>query len=532
MVQPIRIRGAAAPSAPGQGRVAYRGDGRAMTAVVRSAPPPVGGWNTRDALDMMDPSDAVKMVNWFPRTSDCISRPGYALHCDTGEGSHSVQFLRELNHESNKYLLAGCNGKLIDVTSATPSTEGSGFSSNLWQAVQFKGKLFLANGIDAPQDWDGSTLTATSWSGSGLTVTNLIQPFVFKNRLFFVEKNKAKFWYTATAGSITGTLTAFDVAENLSQGGDIVFITKINRDGGDGPDDLFVIMLNTGYAIVYQGTDPGDAQAWSLVGTYFVGQPIGVRGFLEVGSDVILITKAGYVALTTVLPFGRALRTKDTISDKIAGAASDAIGRYGSAFNWGAIVHAAGDMLMINVPISATASDQHVMNMNTNSWTRFVGIPSYCWAVFNEQPYFGGLGDGKVYAFDQAAMSDAGTAISCDAQTAFNYLGDRNHYKNFLAARIIFVGPTQPPIQLNSGADFQQINVGGSLTPTIGSVGAEWDLSQWDVSQWAGANASYGEWQTLTAAGYCVSLRISLSLAASRLKWQSSAISYERGGML
>jgi hypothetical protein len=480
----------------------------------------------------MKPNDAVTMVNWFPRTGDCITRPGYAEHCDTGEGAHSVQFLRELNHAGNKSLLAGCNGKLIDVTTSTPATEGSGFLSNLWQAVQFKGKLFLGNGTDAPQDWDGSTLTATSWSGSGLTITDLIQPSVFKNRLFWVEKDSATFWYTATAGSITGALTAFDVAENLAQGGHIVFLTKINRDGGDGPDDLFVVVLNTGYAIVYQGTNPGDAQAWSLVGVYFVGQPVGVRGFIEVGSDVILITRGGYVPMTTVLPFGRAMPTKATISDKIAGAASDAVGRYGSSINWAAIVHSQGDMLIINVPISATASDQHVMNMNTNSWTRFRGIPSYCWAVFDEQPYFGGLGDGIVYAFDRGAVNDNGNPVPIDAQTAFNYLGDRAHYKNFLAARIIFVGAQQPPIQLNSGADFQRIGVGGSLTQVVGQVGSEWDTSQWDTAEWAGAEESYGEWQTLNAAGYTVSLRLKLSVSVSSLKWLSSTYAYEQGGML
>lgn len=43
-------------------------------------PAPVGGWNARDALDAMPPTDAVKLVNWIPRAGYVQSRGGFSIH--------------------------------------------------------------------------------------------------------------------------------------------------------------------------------------------------------------------------------------------------------------------------------------------------------------------------------------------------------------------------------------------------------------------------------------------------------------------
>lgn len=53
---------------------------RQQISRVVSYPPPVGGWNARDALANMKPTDAVRLVNWFPRTTDVVIRGGDAAH--------------------------------------------------------------------------------------------------------------------------------------------------------------------------------------------------------------------------------------------------------------------------------------------------------------------------------------------------------------------------------------------------------------------------------------------------------------------
>lgn len=92
-------------------------------------PAPIGGWNARDALDKMDASDAVKLVNWIPRGSYVQSRGGYTV-LQSGLGG-SVETLAPYAGNSN-LLLAAADGKFWDVT-ITPVTIASGFTSDRWQ---------------------------------------------------------------------------------------------------------------------------------------------------------------------------------------------------------------------------------------------------------------------------------------------------------------------------------------------------------------------------------------------------------------
>lgn len=51
---------------------------RQQIAEAKSTVSPVGGWNARDALAAMKPTDAVILDNWFPSTTGCDLRGGYA----------------------------------------------------------------------------------------------------------------------------------------------------------------------------------------------------------------------------------------------------------------------------------------------------------------------------------------------------------------------------------------------------------------------------------------------------------------------
>jgi len=58
-------------------RQAIRTKGRMrQVSKVETVPAPIGGWNARDSLANMEPSDAVTLENWFPTTTDCVIRGG------------------------------------------------------------------------------------------------------------------------------------------------------------------------------------------------------------------------------------------------------------------------------------------------------------------------------------------------------------------------------------------------------------------------------------------------------------------------
>jgi len=49
-----------------------------------SVPPPVGGWDTRNALADMPVENAVILDNWFPSTDKVTVRKGHTSHATGG----------------------------------------------------------------------------------------------------------------------------------------------------------------------------------------------------------------------------------------------------------------------------------------------------------------------------------------------------------------------------------------------------------------------------------------------------------------
>lgn len=495
-----------------------------------SAPPPVGGWNRRDALDMMRPGDAIILDNWFPRESDVVSRRGYTSHCNSGSGA-TVDYLFEHFSGTTQKLLAFSGGDVWDVSTSTPSKTYDASLSGGWVGCMFNGKSFFANGTDSALDFDGSsTWTATAWTGSGLASTaDLNYVFAFKSRLYFVEKNSQSFWYGGT-NSVTGTLTEFPLQGVGNFGGNLLAVHSITHDGGEGLDDYFCAFMSSGEVIVYRGT--GDPASFVLVGVYHIGPLVNKRALTRVGAELLAITSDGYIPVTKVLRNARS-SPKQAISDKITQEASYVVKQHGSNSGWQAIVYHKGPYVLINVPVSASSIQQHVMNLNTGAWCRFTGQAATCWAIFADNLYFGNA-SGVVYKADNG-FSDAGTAISTDAQTAWNYFGDRGRLKKFNAIRPIFVADGDPGAQYGTGVDFETIVPTSALAVPSTTASYTWDdpASIWDVATWGGAYRSARGWQTTAGGiGYCASLRVRTSNTAKDVQFQAINVLYEPGGLM
>ncbi|NDE81357.1 MAG: hypothetical protein EB037_10650, partial [Actinobacteria bacterium] len=83
---------------------------------VASLPAPVGGWNARDALANMAPTDAVTLENLFPGVSSVALRGGYVEHATGMSGQ--VETLMTYNGGSSDKMFAIVGGKIYDVTSS------------------------------------------------------------------------------------------------------------------------------------------------------------------------------------------------------------------------------------------------------------------------------------------------------------------------------------------------------------------------------------------------------------------------------
>lgn len=467
------------------------------TALPITVPAPTGGWNTRDGLDVMPAGDAVLLDNWFPSTGSVDVRSGYASH-STGMGSGNVDTLAEYHAGAVQKLISCANGNIYDATISTPSSIGSGFSVNQWQTANFNGSLFLVNGTDAPQDYDGTTLSATAWTGTALTIANLIGVNVFKSRLYFWEENSQDFWYAAAAG-VTGTLTKFPLSRVGQFGGNLTAMGTWTHDGGSGVDDHAVFIMSSGEVIVYQGSDPGDASDWALVGVYKIGVPLGIRGVLKVAGDLIIMTTDDYVSLSEVLVSGQ-LGASSKLSGAITAAASNA-----SLFGWQVVMDRKNEMLVFNVPTSGGNYDQHIINVLTGAGTRFKNIPSRCWASYNGDLYFGST-DGAVYKI--TGSDDNGAVIAADGRGSWTSFQTPTR-KRVTAARPILSSTGGVNYSFGIGSDYVHAVQPASSAFVAGS--SPWDTSPWDTTPWGAESIVGVGWIVAAANGQSISPRMVIS---------------------
>lgn len=154
-----------------------------FTAKTTSLPSPIGGWNARDSLANMQPTDAVTLTNWFPTPTDVTLRKGYTKYSTgiTGE----VQSLMNFAGPSTQKLFAVANGTIYDCSTDPATSVFTGLSNSKFQHVNVTtaGGHFLVacNGADPTMIYDGtawfkvaSTTTAqtiSSITNSGTTAT-------------------------------------------------------------------------------------------------------------------------------------------------------------------------------------------------------------------------------------------------------------------------------------------------------------------------------------------------------------------------
>ena len=300
------------------------------------------------------------------------------------------------------------------------------------------------------------------------------------------------------------------------------------RDSGDGIDDFAVFITSKGEAIIYQGTDPGSASAWSLVGVFRIGAPIGRRCMVKIGAELFVITIDGYVPISKALA---GARTTDAaaISDKISGAVREAVALYKANFGWQPVLYPAGKMAIFNVPTYETSqSVQHVVNTTTGAWCRFTNMDAFCWEVFNDKLYF--AGNGAVYQADYG-YADNTADISASAKTAFSYFGGKGKEKRYQMARPIVTSDGTANFAMSANVDYE--DEPPTATPTYtGSVGTLWDAGLWDVSAWGGSPTVRKDWQSVDGIGHCASLYIKSQTKDIQLNWFSTDWIYESGGAL
>lgn len=496
--------------------------------------PPVGGWNSRDALSAMDPADAVILDNFFPGLGSVKTRAGCAAYA-SGLGG-TVRTLAEFNAGSLRKFIAAANNNLWNISSAGAGVSlASGFTSDVWDWAQFDdatggARMALVNGVDAPQRYNGTAVAALTISGTGLTPANLNGICIHRNRSYFWDDRTQDFWYSAT-NALGGTMTKFPLGRVNGTGGNLMCMITWSRDSGSGPDDLAAFILTSGDILIYAGGNPGDVNEWQIVGRYVVAGPISKRAIKKVGADVIVATKAGYVSLAQIFQKGRFDEESGAISSKIRQSVLDATAANSGLFGWHLQHYPRGNYLLVNVPTSSTEFVQHVMNTETQAWCRFVGQTAYCWGLYNDLLYYG-KSDGTVVLAD-SGTADLSTAIVNNAQPAWNVLNNPNTTKRVSGVRFSLRRNAATLTYLAGMAfDFKQLltTVNQSVADSSGATWASWETNLWDTQPWGSGDLISNIWSSASGCGYFVGTSLQLTLSTQRVEWLATTYLAESGG--
>lgn len=480
---------------------------------VYGVPAPVGGWDAISPLSDMDPKYAVILQNWVPRPGYIELRGGYSIWSAVSSVPiETLMVWRGPNAVPQLFAAAGSSiHRCTAITSNTVVVTAS-FTSARFQYVNFtpaggSSYIYIVNGAEAPHLYDGTTWTTAGITG--VTQANLIHINAHKRRLWFVEKNTTNMWYLAT-DAITGAATRFTLGQFMTKGGSLTAMGTWTVDGGNGPDDLAVFATSRGQVIIYKGTDPGNANAWALVGVFDLAIPLGRRCFGKIGSDLGFITLEGLLPISKALPFDPSGVRSTAYTNRIQNAMLQSALLGKDLFGWEIISFPGQGLVIMNVPQSENVQQtQFVMNAITGAWTNFVGWNANTFELYGDSLYFGDNNGNVCLAYTGSMDNDQ--AVVYDCQCAFNFFESPGRVKNMTMCRPFLLADGEVAPSLSIDVDFNN-NAPGAPVTVFQPTGAVWNVAQWDVDLWSVGIIATTNWLSVNALGTALAIRIQVNL--------------------
>lgn len=514
---------------------------RSAQSVPWEMPPPVGGWNARDALAKMPVTDAIQLDNWFPSTTEVAIRQGSAAYATLPTGQNIFTLLNCAKQDGTQKRFAATNSGIYDISAGGASgaavyalTDGKVEYLNI--NIAGVPWLWCCNGVDEAFVYRSDTNiwqvinSASTPALTGLTPsTKVTNVSLFKSRVILVEKDSLRFWYLPL-NSMGGAAASFDLGQVFRRGGYLVACANWTLDAGDGVDDRFVAISSEGEVAIYQGTDPSSAAAFSLVGVYYVGKPIGKRCCVQFAGDLVMNTEQG------VWPLSRALESstidrRQALTDKIRNAFSDAFKLYGANFGWQPLLFPAGPAFLVNVPITATVSQQYVMNTISGAWCKFTNWDATCLMVSGGNLY---SAMGNVVLQRWTGTADVAGTIVGYVRCAFTRGrgGGNNQHVKLVRPVLRVSAPVIP--QFNLDTNFAEDRIFSSQTNSPpGSLLAQWDVARWDQAFWGGSPVASTGWKTVAhKPGKMFSFVMRLSVRNITASWPTTDFIIGVGGLL
>jgi len=469
--------------------------------LVKGISAPVKGLNTQSTVAGLGQDFAMQLDNWVCQPDSLVTRTGCSNH-KTGFSQAPKTLFKYTSGIAQELYAAADNG-IFSVGTAgavgaavAACTNGWGKSVNFaTSAGQFS---YFVNGVDTPKLYNGSTWTEITGVSSpaitGPTTTTFKDVETYRSRLYFLQNDFLGFYYLP-ADSVSGAATAFRVGALCRQGGEVTGHATWTLDGGTGQDDHYVLATSEGEIIVFRGNDPGNTSAWTYVGTYPVGRPLGANCFVKLGGELLYLCEGGLIPLSSILQ-GGVRNYAQALSSRIEPSLVQAGLAYGTLPGWKLLVVPNLSLLMLNIPKDVSNSMQYCYNTKSKGWSTFSGWHAHDLIEYKGSVYFT-TDTAVVRAF--VGTTDYGAAITAICDTAYNSFGTRNQLTP-LMMRALYASNSQVFYTLGLAQDFT-----GEFTEStyggIAGVAGLWDSGLWDTALWGGSFTLSKDWVTVAARG-------------------------------
>lgn len=466
----------------------FKPRGRAIHNQSFNLPAPVGGLDAVSSLMQMPEKNAVALENWFPRPDGLVTRPGYSSHLTGLSGTKRLHVYSAPS--GTESLWATTDAGVYNATTAgavgsaaIALTNGATISTAI--STGAGNYLMLVNGVDTLKQYDGATWSSVATLGATAT-SDYSFVALYRQRIFFIKKNSLEIEYLAP-NSISGTPTNYPLGAVFSQGGYLVAMSTWTIDAGLGPEDHMVLVSSKGEAAIYVGNDPA---VWAKKGVYMVGQPLGALCCMPYGGDLLILTEAGVIPLSTAVQStsidrSRAFtQTIRPIFNRLAALFADSLG-------WQIIVDPLTPMVLVNTP-STPVVKQYVMHSQTGAWTTYSGLEATAWARMGSTLYFATASGVNV----AGGFSDNGSSIVATVAQAYNrwrypankqlklarpYLSATGRFAYILGVSSNFIDPRE------------YTNLSNGIAPNV----ALWGTAHWGEDYWTGSIETTQDWQTV-----------------------------------
>lgn len=346
---------------------------------------------------------------------------------------------------------------------------------------------------------------------SGIATSSLRYVWVYKQRLWFVEKDSLNAWYLPV-DQISGVAVKFPFGPVFGRGGSLLFGQTWSLDSGaeGGLSEQNVFISTEGEVAVYQGSNPAEASDWSKVGVYRIGRPLGSKAFMRAGGDLVISTDIGFIPLSQAIQRDFAALSPAAVSYPIETAWNDRVAAR-SGQPWHCEIWPTKQMTVIALPtVPNTRAEMLVANARTGAWSLYTGWNATCLEVFKDRLFFG-TSDGTVV---EAGITgaDQGAPYTAVCVPLFSDLEAAASLKIIGMARAVLLSPF--PV---NDAISVQVDFGISLPPAPDAAAISgvsvWGSGIWGQATW-GVELSKQprqEWRSASGSGYSISAALQIT---------------------